>query len=167
MKLSKELIKKGFKNQLVSIGHMIVFNIISFILFMISNIGTKSIGNVSSSFFVIEGYKVNLFFVIFACILFLIFFSIFYTKFFKKDLKKQLELHWLFVFIFGIVSVIFCFVEVIILVISLILNIGIFSTIVNFPDIIYVLVLAYIVGYIVIDIIKEIKKKRSVINGKK
>jgi len=167
MKLSKELIKKGFKNQLVSIGHMIVFNIISFILFMISNIGTKSIGNVSSSFFVIEGYKVNLFFVIFAWILFLIFFSIFYTKFFKKDLKKQLELHWLFVFIFGIVSVIFCFVEVIILVISLILNIGIFSTIVNFPDIIYVLVLAYIIGYIVIDIIKEIKKKRSVINGKK
>ena len=167
MKLNKELVKKGFKNQLVSIGHMIIFNIISFILFMISNLGTKSIGNVSSSFFAIEGYKVNLFFVIFAWILFLIFFSIFYTKFFKKDLKKQLELHWLFVFIFGIVSVIFCFVEFIILVISLILNIGIFSTIVNFPDIIYVLVLAYIVGYIVIDIIKEIKKKRSVINGKK
>ena len=167
MKLNKELVKKGFKNQLVSIGHMIVFNIISFILFMISNIGTESIGNVSSSFFAIEGYKVNLFFVIFAWILFLIFFSIFYTKFFKKDLKKQLELHWIFVFIFGIVSVIFCFVEFIILVISLILNIGIFSTIVNFPDIIYVLVLAYIIGYIVIDIIREMKKKRSVINGKK
>ena len=167
MKLNKGLVKKGFKNQLVSIGHMIVFNIISFILFMISNIGTKSIGNVSSSFFAIEGYKVNPFFVIFAWILFLIFFSIFYTKFFKKDLKKQLELHWLFVFIFGIVSVVFCFVEYIILGISLILNIGIFSTIVNFPDIIYVLILAYIIGYIVIDIIKEIKKKRSVINEKK
>lgn len=61
----------------------------------------------------------------------------------------------------------FCFVEFIILIISLILNIGIFSRIVNFPDIIYVLVLAYIIGYIVIDIIKEIKKKRSVINEKK
>ena len=61
----------------------------------------------------------------------------------------------------------FCFVEFFILVISLILNIGIFSTIVNFPDIIYVLVLAYIIGYIVIDIIREMKKKRSVINGKK
>ena len=82
-------------------------------------------------------------------------------------MKKQLELHWLFVFIFGIVSVVFCFVEFIILVISSILNIGIFSTIVNFPDIIYVLVLAYIIGYIVIDIIKEIKKKRIVINEKK
>lgn len=167
MQLNKELVKKGFKNQLVSIGHMIIFNIISFILFMISNIGIKSIGNVSSSFFAIEGYKANLFFVIFAWILFLIFFSIFYTKFLKKDFKKQLELHWFFVFIFGIVSVIFCFVEIIILVISLILNIGIFSTIVNFPDIIYVLVLAYIIGYIVIDIIREMKKKRSVINGKK
>lgn len=167
MKISKELVKKGFKNQLVSIGHMIIFNIISFILFMISCIGTKPIGNVSSSFFAIKGYKANLFFVIFAWILFLIFFSIFYTKFFKKDLKKQLELHWLFVFIFGIVSVIFCFVEFIIFVISLIFNIGIFSTIVDFPDIIYVLVLAYMIGYIVIDIIKEINKKRSVINGKK
>ena len=167
MKLNRDLMKQGFKNQLVSIVHMIIFNIISFILFMISNIGTKSIGNVSSSFFAIEGYKANLFFVISAWILFLISFSIFYTKFFKKDLKKQLELHWIFVFIFGIVSVIFCFVEFIILVISLILNIGIFSTIVNFPDIIYVLVLAYIIGYIAIDILNEIKKKRSVINGKK
>ena len=64
MKINKELVKKGFKNQLLSIGHMIIFNIISFILFMISNIGTKSIGNVSSSFLAIEGYKSNLFFVI-------------------------------------------------------------------------------------------------------
>lgn len=167
MKLNKELVKKGFKNQLVSIAHMLVFNLISFLLFMISNIGTKSIGNVSSSFFAIEGYKANLFFVIFAWILFLISFSIFYTKFLKKDFKKQLEVHWLFVVIFGIVSVIFCFIEFMIWLISLILNIGIFSTIVNFPDIIYVLVLAYIIGYIVIDILKEINKKRSVINEKK
>ena len=167
MKINKELVKRGFKNQLVSIGHMIVFNSISFVLFMISFIGTKSIGNISSSFFAVEGYKSNLFFVILAWILFLIFFHFFYTKFFKKDLKKQLELHWLFVFIFGIVSVIFCFVEFIILVISSILNIGIFSRIVNAPDIIYVLVLAYIVGYIVIDILKEIKKKKNVINVKK
>ena len=80
MKLNKELVKKGLKNQLISIGYMLVFNIISFILFWISYIGTKSIGNVSSSFLAIEGYKANLFFVIFAWILFLISFSIFYTK---------------------------------------------------------------------------------------
>lgn len=162
MKLNKELVKKGFKNQLISIGHMIVFNIISFILFMASYIGTKSTGKVSSpSFFAIEGYKANLFFVIYAWTLFLIFFSIFYTKFFKKDLKKQLELHWIFAFIFGIVSIIFCIAEIIILLISAILNIGIFSEIVNLSDIIYVLVLAYIIGYIFIDIIMEIKKKRK------
>ena len=159
MKLNKKLVKKGVKNQVVSIGHMIIFNITSFILFMISNIGIKSIGNVSSSFFAIEAYEANLCFVIVSWILFLISFSIFYTKFFKKDLKKQLEVHWLFVVIFAVVSVIFCFTEIMLLVISLILNIGIFSTIVNFPDIIYVFILAYIIGYIVIDILKEINKK--------
>ena len=81
MKLNQEFIKKGLKNQLVAIGHMFVFDIISFILFWISYIGTKSIGNVSSSFFATEGYKVNLFFTIFSWIIFLISFSIFHTKF--------------------------------------------------------------------------------------
>ena len=168
MKLNKDLVKKGFKNQLIAICHMIIFNIISFVVFLLTNIGTKPTGNISAGgFFGITEYRTNLFFVVFFWIIFLVLFSIFYTKLFKKDLKKQIQVHWLFVLFFGIVSVIFCFVEVILWLISLILNIGIFSTIVNFPDIIYFLVLAYIIGYIVIDIIREIKKKVSGFNGKK
>jgi len=161
MKLNKELVKKGLKNQLVSIGHMLVFNIISFILFWISYIGTKSIGNVSSSFFAIEGYKVNLFFAISSWITFLIFFSIFYKKFIKKDLKKQLEIHWVFIVIFVIVSLIFCFIEFILLLIATIFNVGIFSTVVNFPESIYVIVVAYVIGYIVIDLIREKNKNNT------
>lgn len=168
MKLKKEIIKKGFKNQLISICHMIIFNIISFVVFGLTNIGTKPTGNIrTSSFFGITEYRTNLFSVVFFWIVFLVLFSIFYTKFLKKDLKKQMELHWFFVLLFGIVSVIFCFVEVALLLISIILNIGIFSTIVNFPDVIYILVLAYIIGYIVIDIIREINRKGSANNGKK
>ena len=54
MKLNKELVKKGFKNLLIAICHMMIFNIISFVVFWLSNIGTKPTGNVStSSFFAI------------------------------------------------------------------------------------------------------------------
>lgn len=167
MKLNKELVKKGFKNQLVIIGYMIIFNIITFIIFELSFIGTKPTGNISGTIFGVREYKVNLFLIILCWILFLILFSVFYTKYLKKGFKKQLELHWLFVTLFLIISAIFCFVEVIILLIINLLNIGIFSAIVNYPNIIDKFVLIYIIGYIIIDIIKEIKKKRSVINGKK
>ena len=153
MKLNKELVKKGLKNQLISIGHMITFNIISFVIFGLSNIGTKPTGNISGSFFAIREYKANLFLVVFCWVLFLILFSIFYTKFLKKDFKKQLNLHWLFATLFSIIFVIFCCIEAIILLITNILATGIFSTISNYPNIIYVLAIIYIIGYIVIDLI--------------
>ena len=167
MKINKELVKKGFKNQLIAVGHMITFNIISFIIFGLSNIGIKPTGNVTGSIFAIREYKANLFLVLFCWLLFLILFSIFYTKFLKRDFKKQIALHWIFAILFLIFCAIFCFIEVIILLITHLLNTGIFSAIVNYPNIIYILELIYIIGNIVIDIIKEIKKKRSVINEKK
>ncbi|MDD4705845.1 MAG: hypothetical protein PHS24_01350 [Bacilli bacterium] len=162
MMLNKELIKQGLKNQLISIWHMSIFNIISFIVFWLSNIGIKPTGKVSgNSFIALTKYEVNIFFVIFSWILFLLLFSIFYTKFLKKDLKKQIELHWIFVIIFFIVSVIFCLVEFILLIITLIISTGFFSIIVNYPNGINVIVLAYIIGYIIIDFILEILKRKE------
>lgn len=163
MKLNKELIKQGFKNQFITILHMIIFNIISFIIFWASNIGTISTGNTDGrGFLPLAEYKCNLFLVIICWILFLTLFSIFYTKFFKRDLKKQIELHWIFVIIFLIVSVIFCLIEFIILVITQIYTTGIFSTIVNYPDSIFVLVSVYIMGYIVMDFIREKMNKKKI-----
>lgn len=99
MKLNRELLREELKNQVIIIIHMIIFNIISFIILYASNIGTKPTGNiVSSYFFAIREYKANLFFVIFFWIIFLLAFSIFYSKFLKKDFKKQIKIHWSFIF---------------------------------------------------------------------
>ena len=68
----------------------------------------------------------------------------------------------IFVIIFLIVSVIFCLIEFIILVITQIYTTGIFSTIVNYPDSIFVLVSVYIMGYIVMDFIREKMNKKKI-----
>ena len=78
-------------------------------------------------------------------------------------MQKQLEIHWLFVVIFVIVSLIFCFVEFILLLIATIFNVEIFSTVVNFPENIYVIVVGYVIGYIFIDTIREIKRWKTLL----
>lgn len=168
MKLNMELVKKGLKNQMITIKHMIIFNIISFILLYASNIGTEPTGNTVrySVKYDLQEYKANLFFVIFFWIIFLLAFSIFYTKFLKKDFKKQLKIHWSFILLFCIVIVIFVLVEFTIWIITGLIAIGLFSQITNYPYPIIYIVLTYIIGYILIDIIREIKMKKIEKNTK-
>ena len=91
--------------------------------------------------------------------LFLILFSILYTKFLKKDFKRLIGFHWSFRFIFGIISLIFCIVELTLLGIAELVNSDTWSrSASNFPNWIYVLGLVYIVGYIVFDFIREKRK---------
>lgn len=162
MKLNMELVKKGLKNQMITIKHMIIFNILSFILLYASNIGTEPTGNTVrySVKYDLQEYKANLFFVIFFWIIFLLAFSIFYTKFLKKDFKKQLKIHWSFILLFCIVIVIFVLVEFTIWIITGLIAIGLFSQITNYPYPIIYIVLTYIIVYILIDIIREIKMKK-------
>ena len=162
MKLNKEVVKKGFKNLLISIGYMIIFNIISFALFWLSYVGTEDTGRVIEGLFATTEYKCNLFFMIFSWVLFLIAFSIFYTKFWKKTLRKQVEMHWLFVVLFIIVSFVFVVIEIILLVFISIVKIGIFSAISNFPEALPTVVIIYLITYVVLDfVIGKIKKRRN------
>ncbi len=166
MKLTKKLVKKGLKNQIITIMHMIIFNVVSFIIFYASNIGTEPTGKaVSPGLMPLREYKVNLYFVIFSWIIFLLAFSIFYTKFLKKDFKKQVKIHWSFILLFFIVSVIFVLVELAIFIImEFMATRDFYSSITNYPDFILYIVLAYIIGYILIDIIREIiiKKEKNI-----
>ncbi len=164
MKLNKELIKQGVKNQFITILHMIIFNIISFVTLEATYIGTKPTGNIVISKGGLLGmteYKVNLFFAIFFLILFLFLFTIFYTKFFKKDLKKQMKNHWSFILLFFLISVIFCLVEFAIIVITSFIATGMFGVATNYPNNVCIGVLLCIVGYIVIDSIKELIQKNN------
>lgn len=161
MKLNKERVKKGFKNQLVSIGHMIIFNVISVALFWLSYVGTERTGHVFEGLFASAEYRCNMFFMIFSSVLFLIAFSIFYTKCWKKGLKKQVETHWIFVVLFIIASLIFAIIEIMLWGLVTLFKIG-FGTISNSPYVLRVLVTAYIVIYIVLEfIIGKVKKRRN------
>ena len=84
MKINKKLLKIGLKNQLETILHMLMFHIISFVVFTLSHIGTKPTGRINSQFFAITEYKANLFFVIFSFSLFLVLYSIFTKKLLLK-----------------------------------------------------------------------------------
>ena len=138
---------------------MIVFNIMSFIVLDLANIGTKPTGNVYKNLFAITEYKANYWCVIFFWVLLMILFSIFYTKFFKVDLKKQIHTHWCFVILFTIITIFFGFIEFGILIITLLRATGIFSTTINYPNYIQMIALVYIIGYIIIDLIYEMRKK--------
>jgi len=159
MKLNKQVAKEGIKNQLIIIGYMIIFNIISFFIFLLTNIDVKPTGNISGSFFAITEYKINVFYVIFFWIIFLLLFSVFYTKKIKKIFIKQKRIHWSFVLLFLVMGVLFILVELAIYIISLLFRTGLFSSIVNYPSYMYIVVIIYIVGYILLDILKEHKNK--------
>ncbi len=160
MKINKKLLKIGLKNQLETILHMLMFHIISFVVFTLSHIGTKPTGRINSQFFAITEYKANLFFVIFSFSLFLVLYSIFTKKLLLKNLKKQLQLHWLFVVLFSMVFIIFCTLEFILLVITSLFSTGLFSITLLFPNALYWLVLIYLVGYPLIILLQEMLNKK-------
>ena len=157
--MNKEILKQGFKNQFITMLHMIAFNIISFIVLNLANIGTKPTGNVYENIVALREYKANYWCVIFFWTVLMILFSIFYTKFFKVDLKKQMNTHWCFVILFFIMTIVFCFIELVILLITLLLATGLFSTTINYPDYIQMVALVYIIGYIIVDLIYEMRKR--------
>ena len=159
MKINKEIVKNGLKNQFITVFHMLVFNIISFIVLDLANIGTKPTGKVNRYLFATTEYRANYWCVVFFWMLLMILFSIFYTKFFKVDLKKQIHTHWCFVILFFIITIIFCFIEFAIWIITLFRATGMFSTTINYPNYIQRIALVYIVGYIVIDFLYEVIKR--------
>ena len=161
MQMNKKNLKQGLKNQFISILHMIAFNIISFIVLNLANIGTKPTGKVYyGDLFSLREYKANYWCVIIFWTVFMILLSIFYTKYYKVDLKKQIHTHWCFVILFFIITIVFCFIELAILIITLVLATDIFSKTINYPDYIQIVALVYIIGYIAVDLIYEIRKSR-------
>ena len=159
MKINKETIQKGFKNQFITVLHMIVFNIISFVVLSLANIGTKPTGKIYNGVIARGEYKANYWCVIFFWVLLMILFSIFYKKFLKVDLKKQIHTHWCFVIMFFITTIFFCLIEFAILIITLLMVAG-FGIISNYPNFIPIVALVYIIGYIIVDLICEKRKSK-------
>ena len=97
--------------------------------------------------------------------MFIVGYSIFWRKFLKKDLKKDIEIHWSCIVVFTILFILFLFIQFMIAIIVILLQIGLFGTISNVPEgvIEFVVLIIYPVGYLIVDmIIEKIKLKKRV-----
>jgi len=160
MKIKKEQVKQGIKNQLLAILYMIIFNLITFAIFGASYLGAEPTGNVTGSGLLgMEEYKINGFLAVLCWLVFFLVFVIYYAKFWKKDFKKQKEIHWGFAVCFVIVSIVFGFVEFVVIEATSMIVIGLFSKIINYPNAVALGILLAMVGYIVLDFIREKKGK--------
>ena len=159
MKLNKTTSLDGIKTLLWSILHFFLFELFCIGLELLANIGIKPTGDTNGSGFLpLTEYKLNLFFTVTACILFIIIFTVFYTKFLRKDIKKIFKCHWIFIILFILTYLLLGYVGFIAFLFITIYKVGLFSTVVNEPIILYQLIFIYVIGFILTDIIKLIIK---------
>lgn len=157
MKFKRKAKMKDFKIILWSTIHLIIFEFICILLQFFSKIGlAPTVGSDGTGFLPLTEYKLNLFFTVTACILFLITFSIFYIKYFRNDVKKVFKLHWLFIILFILIYLLLGYIGFVLFLLITIFKVGLFSTVVNEPIILYILMTIYVTIFILTDIIKLI-----------
>ena len=155
---SKNNVKIIFK----TILHILIFSIVSFIIFNLSFINTKRVGASSGSLFSTRFYEVNiLIFIIFIAI-FILLYTFFWQEYLKKDLKQCKETHWSFIIIFITMFSIFMILEFIIILFTLGLEIS-WGLVSNFPvDGIYLIIFVYQLLFPIFDIIRDkLKQKKN------
>ena len=153
--------KNGIKIILKTILHILIFSIVSFIIFNLSFINTKRVGASSGSLFSTRFYEVNiLIFIIFIAI-FILLYTFFWQEYLKKDLKQCKENHWSFIIIFITMFCIFMILEFIIILFTLGLEIS-WGLVSNFPvDVIYLIIFIYQLLFPIFDIIRDKLKQRK------
>ena len=153
--------KNNVKIILKTILHILIFSIVSFIIFNLSFINTKRVGASSGSLFSTRFYEVNiLIFIIFIAI-FILLYTFFWQEYLKKDLKQCKENHWSFIIIFITMFCIFMILEFIIILFTLGLEIS-WGLVSNFPvDVIYLIIFIYQLLFPIFDIIRDKLKQRK------
>ncbi len=154
-------LKNGIKIILKTILHILIFSIVSFIIFNLSFINTKRVGASSGSLFSTRFYEVNiLIFIIFIAI-FILLYTFFWQEYLKKDLKQCKETHWSFIIIFITMFSIFMILEFIIILFTLGLEIS-WGLVSNFPvNGVYLIVFVYQLLFPIFDIIRDKLKQRK------
>lgn len=154
--------KEGIKIIFKTILHMLIFNIISFIIFNLSYFDAEKLETTSTAGFGLSmtNYNINQY-IFSGCLIFYILLYIFtWKKYLKLDLISCKKIHqgYVVTFIFFFCS--FIFNEFILLTITDLIRIG-WSCIVNFPfSLIVIAYIAWPVLYSILDIVYDIIKKK-------
>ena len=155
---SKNNIKIIFK----TILHILIFSIVSFIIFNLSFINTKKVGISTGILFSKEIYEINIIIFIICIAVFILLYTFFWQEYLKKDLKQCKETHWSFIIIFITMFSIFMILEFIIILFTLGLEIS-WELVSNFPvDVIYLIIFVYQLLFPIFDIIRDkLKQKKN------
>ena len=153
---------EGVKIIFKTILHMLVFNIISFIIFNLSYFDAKKLETTSTAGFGLSmaNYNINQY-IFSGCLIFYILLYMFiWNKFLKQDLTSCKKIHHGYVVTFIFLFCIFIFNEFILFTITDLIRIG-WSCIVNFPF--SLIIIGYIIWpvlYSILDIVYDIIKKK-------
>ena len=158
------MLKKGLINELMTIGEMIIFNIISVILFTTaySNMTILNEDPLTGGLLPSRGYELNLYYYIISIAILLILYSIYCFIFLKKRFEVAYRIHVGFTILFIISIILFLITELIIWSLSELFAGGLFSVIMNEPDIImYTIAAIFVMLPIIVMIYSLIKFKKT------
>ena len=154
---SKTNVKIIFK----TILHILIFSIVSFIIFNLSFINTKKVGISTGILFSKEIYEINIIIFIICIASFILLYTFFWKEYLKKDLKQCKENHWSFIIIFITMFCTSMILEFIIILFTLGLEIS-WGLVSNFPvDVIYLIIFIYQLLFPIFDIIRDKLKQRK------
>ena len=156
--------KKGIINQLKTIGEMIIFNIISAVLFAMaySNMTKLQENPLTGGPLPSHGYKLNLYLYIISMSILLILYAIYCFTFFKKRFEVACKIKWGFIVLFIVNIILFLIMELIIWSLSRIFTTGLFSVIVNESDaFLYIIAIVFVLLPIIMMIYSLIKNEKD------
>ena len=136
---SKNNVKIIFK----TILHILIFSIVSFIIFNLSFINSQKIRVSSGLFFSSGEYETNILIFIICIAVFMLAYTFFFQEYLKKDFIRCKNNNLWLVIVFIILFFLFIIAQFIIIIVTILLNIST-GYVSNFPvEEIYMLILAY------------------------
>lgn len=146
--------KEGIKIIFKTILHMLIFNIISFIIFNLSFFNTKKTG-ISEGLFSKGIYEINILIFIICISIFILSYTFFWQEYLKQDLKNLHQNNKKYIIIFIILFCIFIIIEFIAIIFTMLLKVN-WGYISNFPvEEIYLIILIYQLIFPIIDLVRN------------
>lgn len=147
--------KEGIKIIFKTILHMLIFNIISFIMFNLSFFNTEKKG-ISEGLFI---YEINILIFIICISISILSYTFFWQEYLKQDLKKLYQNDKKYIIIFIILFCIFIIIEFITIIFTMLLKVN-WGYISNFPiEETYLIMLIYQLIFPIIDLVRNKRNK--------
>lgn len=150
--------KEGIKIIFKTILHMLIFNIISFIIFNLSFFNTEK-KEISEGLFSKGIYEINILIFIICISIFILSYTFFWQEYLKQDLKNLHQSNKKYIIIFIILFCIFIIIEFITIIFTMLLKVN-WGYISNFSvEETYLIMLIYQLIFPIIDLVRNKRNK--------